>query len=57
MLIGFLWAGIFFGFSSYFFESQFQYTTLQKLIAIGASMLGGIVAGGIVSTLQLKYDN
>lgn len=46
--VGFLWSFLLFGFSSHFFEPQFQYSTLQALKAIGASTLGGVFISVIV---------
>lgn len=51
-LVGFLWSFLFYGFASYFFEPQFQYTTAQTLVAIAASTAGGSIAGGIVSVFN-----
>lgn len=47
--VGFLWSFLLYGFASYFFEPQFQYSLGQAFIAIGASTLGGGIVGGIVS--------
>ena len=44
-LVGFLHAGLLYGFSSQFFEPQFQYSSSQMWTAIVASILTGIVAG------------
>ena len=49
---GILWGGVLYGFSSMFFESQFQYTTNEALIAIFASVLGGIIAGIFISLIN-----
>ena len=43
--VGLLHGGIVYGFSSQFFEPQFQYSSSEMWIAIVASILAGIVAG------------
>ena len=44
-IVGLLHGGIFFGFSSQFFEPQFQYSSSDMWIAIVASIFAGVVAG------------
>jgi hypothetical protein len=50
---GALWAGILYGFSSYFFEPQFQYGAPEAFTAITSSILGGAISGFFV---QFFYD-
>ncbi len=47
-LVGFLHAGILYGFSSRFFEAQFHYGTSDMWMAIATSTLAGILAGFVV---------
>jgi len=49
-LVGLLWAGILYGFSSMFFEPQFQYSFMRGLIAVVSGVVGGVVAGIFIST-------
>jgi len=42
---GFIWAVMLFGFSSAFFEPQFQYTELEAITSILSGIIGGIIAG------------
>ena len=51
-LVGLFWSGILFGFSSGFFEPQFQYSNSEAAIAILASLIGGIIAGLLVLYLK-----
>jgi len=44
-----LWAGLLYGFSSMFFEVQFQYSVLDAVTAIFASLLGGLLIGVVLS--------
>ena len=48
-LAGLLWAGILYGFSSMFFEPQFQYSFMKGLIAAVSGLVGGVVAGIFIS--------
>lgn len=50
-LIGLLHAGLLYGFSSQFFEPQFQYGTAQMWTAIIASLLAGAIAGLLIQFL------
>lgn len=45
-IVGLLHGGLLYGFSSRFFEAQFQYNTAQMWIAIIASTCAGLIAGG-----------
>lgn len=49
---GFLWSLLLFGFSSYFFDPQFQYTTAETGIAIVSGAIGGLGAGAIISLFR-----
>ncbi len=51
-LIGFLWAGILFGFSSYFFPPELQYGATQVLQALVSALVGGVVAGVVFSKFK-----
>ena len=48
-LTGLLWAAIFYGFSSSFFEPEFQYTITSTFIAVFASLIGGLIAGMLIT--------
>lgn len=48
-IAAFLWAGVLFGFSSFFFQPEFQYSLNQGLIAIIAATVGGSLAGILMS--------
>jgi len=47
-LAGLLWSGLLYGFSSMFFEPQFQYSLVEGSIAIISSAVGGLLAGLII---------
>jgi len=49
---GILWASILYGFSSYFFEPQFQYGISETLVAIIAGLLGGMISGFFVNLIR-----
>lgn len=51
-LIGFLHAGILYGFSSQFFAPQFQYSSDQALIAIVTSVIAGCLIGLAFSIIR-----
>ena len=53
-VVGFLWALLFYGVASYFFDPQFQYSISQAVIAIIAGTIGGVLGSSIV---YLKYPN
>ncbi len=48
-IVGLLHGGLIYGFSSRFFESQFQYSPQDMWIAIGTSLLAGIFVGWLLS--------
>jgi len=50
---GALWAGILYGFSSSFFEQQFQYPLQSTIIAV----ISSAVAGGIVSRFTIQCSS
>lgn len=47
-IAGLLWGGILFGFSSYFFAPEFKYSGVEALIAIGMSLVGGLVSAWFI---------
>lgn len=47
--VGFLWSGILYGFSSSFFAPEFQYGLRDTVAAIFASIVGGLIAGFVIS--------
>lgn len=49
--VGFLWSLLLLGFSSYFFEPQFQYSVMQAIQGVGISTVGGILAGIIIGKI------
>jgi len=51
-LFGFIWSALLYGFSSRFFEPQFQYPFSDAKTAILASLIAGIVAGLIINNFQ-----
>lgn len=53
-LIGGVWALLLFGFSSQFFEPQFQYPMSLALIAIMVSVLGGGLAGSLSDLVSAR---
>lgn len=53
-LAGALWAGLLYGFSSRFFEPQFQYSSLEAAQAVLASALGGLASGIAISIFSKK---
>lgn len=53
-LIGLLYAGILYGFSSRFFEIQFQYSSRDALIAITTSTIAGVFIGLLISLFARK---
>lgn len=49
MIAGLLSTMIFYSFASRFFESQFQFTSMEAMIAIVSGMTGGLIAGMVIS--------
>ncbi len=57
-LVGGLHAGILYGFSSRFFEPQFQYGTTDMWTAIIASLIAGMIAGLLIQCLpRLRFHS
>lgn len=52
LIVGALHGGILYGFSSQFFEAQFQYSSMDMWIAIGASLIAGLAVGSLLSFLR-----
>lgn len=50
-LFGMVWAAILFGFSSMFFEPQFQYSIADSLTAIISALIGGFIAGVVFEAI------
>jgi hypothetical protein len=48
-LMGFLWAGILYGFAHMFIEPEFQYGIPEAATAIGTSLFGGAIGGILAS--------
>ncbi|HLD71239.1 MAG TPA: hypothetical protein VI873_01315, partial [Candidatus Peribacteraceae bacterium] len=48
-IVGLLHGGLLYGFSSQFFEAQFQYPIQDMWTAIGTSILAGLIAGWLLS--------
>lgn len=57
LIVGTLHGGILYGFSSQFFEPQFQYSSQDMWIAIGASLFAGLVAGAIISLVRPSHSH
>lgn len=55
LLVGGLHAGILYGFSSQFFEPQFQYGTVEMWTAIIASVIAGAAAGSLIVLSKRIY--
>lgn len=49
---GLIWAGLLYGFSSPFFKPEFQYSLFQAGQAMIASLGGGVLAGGLMTSLK-----
>lgn len=57
-LVGLLHGGILYGFSSRFFEPQFQYSSQDMWTAIIASLVAGIIAGLLIHCLpRLRFSS
>jgi hypothetical protein len=48
-IAGLLWGGILYGFSSMFFMPEFQYGLIEGSIAIFSALIGGLIAGILLS--------
>ncbi|MSU75592.1 MAG: hypothetical protein EXS55_03705 [Candidatus Magasanikbacteria bacterium] len=46
-----VWALILYGLSTYYFKLEFQYSTIQTVQAVGASLVGGILTGFLVDKI------
>lgn len=55
-IVGLLHAGILYGFSSSFFEPQFQYSSQDMWIAVGTSVLIGILVGWFLSLFTPSHS-
>jgi uncharacterized membrane protein len=55
-LAGLLHASILYGFSSQFFESQFQYSSQNMWIAIVTSLVAGLAVGSLVSLFRPSHS-
>lgn len=55
-LVGVLHSAILYGFTSQFFEPQFQYGTSEMWTAIIASAIAGTAAGSLISLLKRMYS-
>lgn len=55
-LAGLLHASILYGFSSQFFEPQFQYSSQNMWIAIVTSLVAGLAVGSLVSLLRPSHS-
>ncbi len=53
IVAAFLWSVILYGFSSQFFDTQFQYGLIKTTIAILAASTGGLVAAYLVSRIHI----
>jgi len=53
-LVGLVWSSLTYGFSSQFFEPQFQYGLQEGLIAVVSAVGGGTVAGLLVSSFSRR---
>jgi len=53
-LAGAIWSLVLYGFASRFFESEFQYISVDVITAVFASAVGGIIAGLIISAWMDK---
>jgi energy-converting hydrogenase Eha subunit A len=53
-LIGALWAGILYGFSSMFIEPEFRYGAQAIVIAVGTSVFGGLLGGLLASRISQR---
>jgi len=56
-IVGLLHGGLLYGFSSMFFEPQFQYSSQAALIAIGTSLVAGIVVGFFLSIFRIPHSS
>jgi len=54
-IVGLLHGGLLYGFSSMFFEPQFQYSSQAALIAIATSLVAGIVVGFFLSIFRIPH--
>src|SRR3989338_8067457 len=55
-VVGLLHGGLLYGFSSRFFAPQFQYSTQDMWIGIGASILAGLIAGWLLSLFTPSHS-
>jgi hypothetical protein len=53
-LAAILWSGLLYGFSSMFFEPEFQYNAIDTGVAVLASLIGGVTAVFLISKLYRK---
>jgi hypothetical protein len=53
-IVGLMHGGLLYGFSSRFFESQFQYSLQDMWIAIGTSMIAGLIVGLLLSHTRIS---
>ncbi|MEK7583087.1 MAG: hypothetical protein AAB483_01620 [Patescibacteria group bacterium] len=53
-LAGAVWAYVLFGFARFFFEPAFSYPSIQGLIAVGASFIGGSLVASLMSVSSRK---
>ena len=56
-IVGLLHGGLLYGFSSRFFESQFQYSTQDMWTAIGVSLFAGLLTGSLFSLFHRSYSH
>ena len=56
-IVGLLHGGLLYGFSSRFFEPQFQFTTQDMLIAVGVSTFAGLIIGGLLSFFPSSHSS
>ena len=50
-LAGLLWAGLLYGFAHLFFEPELQYSAMEGIEAVTASVLAGVLASSFVKKL------